>query len=43
MNYILPYIGDWSFIFLLGVLMAILSFGIDFVIQQLGRGTYIII
>lgn len=36
-KYIAPYIGDWLFIFILGILMASLSFLIDYVIEQLGN------
>jgi chloride channel 2 len=41
-NSVAPYVADWLFILVLGVLMAILSFAIDFVIAQLGRGVSII-
>lgn len=37
-KYIAPYIGDWVFILVLGILMAILSFGIDYFIDVLGDG-----
>ena len=37
-KYILPYVVDWAFIFLLGILMALLSFAIDYLIEQLGKG-----
>ena len=39
-KYILPYIVDWLFILQLGILMALLSFVIDYFIEQLGKGMY---
>ena len=39
-KYILPYVVDWAFILLLGILMALLSFVIDYLIEQLGKGTH---
>ncbi len=35
---ILPYVIDWIFIFLLGILMAGLSFGLDYVISKILSG-----
>ncbi|XP_019861546.1 PREDICTED: chloride channel protein 2-like [Amphimedon queenslandica] len=36
-TYIAPYVGDWLFILMLGLLMAVLSFIIDYLIQILGE------
>lgn len=35
---ILPYVIDWFFVLILGILMAVLSFIIDFFIEQIRRG-----
>ncbi len=35
---ILPYIIDWVFIFVLGILMAGLSFGLDYIISKILTG-----
>lgn len=37
-TYVAPYVGDWLFILMLGLLMAVLSFIIDYLIQILGEG-----
>ena len=35
---VLPYIIDWFFVLILGILMAALSFIIDYLIEQIRRG-----
>ena len=35
---ILPYVIDWLFVLILGILMAVLSFIIDYLIEQIRRG-----
>lgn len=35
---ILPYVIDWVFVLVLGILMAALSFLIDFLIEKISQG-----
>ena len=37
---ILPQIMDWTFLLLLGVAMALLSFILDYLIEKAGEGEY---
>ena len=35
---VLPYIIDWMFILILGLLMALFSFAIDYLIEKINEG-----
>ena len=37
-NNVLPYVVDWLFVLILGILMAVLSFIIDYIIEKIGEG-----